>query len=76
MTPAALIPATNAAAILRSSSSHHASFPRSFFGRFNRPMMLVSLWRLDYNHRRPHSSLGYVPSAAFAAKEVELVILS
>jgi transposase InsO family protein len=24
-------------------------------------------WRNDYNHRRPHSSLGYVPPARFAA---------
>jgi transposase InsO family protein len=29
--------------------------------------MLSVQWRLDYNHRRPHSSLGYVPPAAFAA---------
>lgn len=24
-------------------------------------------WRLDYNHRRPHSSLDYQAPAAFAA---------
>ncbi|TVQ52588.1 MAG: hypothetical protein EA377_09940 [Phycisphaerales bacterium] len=24
-------------------------------------------WKNDYNHRRPHSSLGYVPPAVFAA---------
>jgi putative transposase len=29
--------------------------------------MLATRWRLDYNHRRPHSSLGYVTPAAFAA---------
>jgi putative transposase len=28
---------------------------------------LAASWRNDYNHRRPHSSLGYVPPAAFAA---------
>jgi len=28
---------------------------------------LATPWRLEYNHRRPHSSLGYVPPAAFAA---------
>jgi putative transposase len=29
---------------------------------------LATRWRLDYNHRRPHSSLGYVTPATFAAR--------
>jgi putative transposase len=29
--------------------------------------LLATQWRLDYNHRRPHSSLGYVAPAVFAA---------
>lgn len=29
--------------------------------------MLSTQWRLAYNHRRPHSSLGYVAPAVFAA---------
>jgi transposase InsO family protein len=33
--------------------------------------MLATQWRLEYNHRRPHSSLGYVPPAAFAASLAE-----
>lgn len=28
---------------------------------------LTDAWRLEYNHRRPHSSLGYRPPAEFAA---------
>ncbi len=28
---------------------------------------LATAWREEYNHRRPHSSLGYVPPAVFAA---------
>lgn len=29
---------------------------------------LSAAWREDYNHHRPHSSLGYVPPAEFAAR--------
>jgi transposase InsO family protein len=32
---------------------------------------LAAAWRNEYNHRRPHSSLGYVPPAAFAATLAE-----
>ena len=28
----------------------------------------VDAWRWEYNHRRPHSSLGNVPPARFAAR--------
>jgi putative transposase len=28
---------------------------------------LAAAWRKEYNHHRPHSSLGYIPPAAFAA---------
>jgi putative transposase len=29
---------------------------------------LAKKWREEYNHRRPHSSLGYVPPAVYAAR--------
>jgi transposase InsO family protein len=29
---------------------------------------LAAAWQGEYNHRRPHSSLGYVPPAVFAAQ--------
>ncbi len=29
---------------------------------------VVDRWRMDYNHYRPHSSLGYVSPVAFAAR--------
>lgn len=32
---------------------------------------LATQWRLEYNHRRPHSSLGYVPPASYAASLAE-----
>ncbi len=29
---------------------------------------LAARWRHEYNHRRPHSSLGYIPPAVYAAR--------
>ncbi|MCC6285965.1 MAG: transposase [Phycisphaerales bacterium] len=29
---------------------------------------LAASWRHEYNHQRPHSSLGYMPPAVFAAR--------
>lgn len=37
------------------------------FDNVKHAQALVASWRNDYNHRRPHSSLGYQTPAAFAA---------
>jgi len=37
------------------------------FGDVREARSLASAWRHEYNHHRPHSSLGYVPPALFAA---------
>lgn len=37
------------------------------FANVSEARALGTAWRLDYNHRRPHSALGYQTPAAFAA---------
>jgi len=37
------------------------------FERLKEAKELATAWRLDYNHHRPHSSLGYMTPATFAA---------
>jgi transposase InsO family protein len=41
------------------------------FGCLAEAKMLSQQWRLEYNHRRPHSSLGYVTPAVFSASLAE-----
>jgi len=38
-----------------------------FFG-LDHARMRISAWADDYNLRRPHSALGYIPTAVYAAK--------
>jgi putative transposase len=40
---------------------------REVFYSVREAKVLVEDWRLEYNHDRPHSSLGYMTPAAFAA---------
>jgi len=40
---------------------------RELFYSVKEAKVLVENWRMDYNHHRPHSSLGYITPAAFAA---------
>jgi putative transposase len=57
------------------------SFPRRFAGKFRDECLndhyftnlehartVISAWRRDYNEIRPHSSLGRIPPAEFAAR--------
>jgi hypothetical protein len=37
-----------------------------WFASLSHMRSVIDNWRDDYNHRRPHSTLGYVPPALFA----------
>jgi len=55
------------------SESFNSHFKDEFlngesFGNVREAKVLVEGYRLDYNHHRPHSSLGYMTPAAFAAR--------
>ncbi|HVU14984.1 MAG TPA: integrase core domain-containing protein, partial [Phototrophicaceae bacterium] len=39
---------------------------RWIFANGHEAQIVIEDWRQEYNHRRPHSSLGYLPPAAFA----------
>lgn len=41
---------------------------RWLFANGHEAQTIIEQWRQEYNHHRPHSSLGYVPPAAFAEK--------
>ena len=39
-----------------------------WFASLSHMHSVIDNWRNDYNHHRPHSTLGYVPPAVFAAR--------
>ena len=39
-----------------------------WFASLSHMRSVIDNWRDDYNHHRPHSTLGYVPPAMFAAQ--------
>ena len=39
-----------------------------WFASLSHMRSVIDNWREDYNHHRPHSPLGYVPPAVFAAR--------
>ena len=44
---------------------------RELFLHIDELRYVANRWRMDYNHYRPHSSLGYIAPAAFAMKCLE-----
>ena len=40
---------------------------REIFDTLREAQVLIETWRREYNHVRPHSSLGYGPPAPIAA---------
>ena len=44
---------------------------RELFLHIDELRYIADRWRMDYNHYRPHSSLGYMSPAAFASKCLE-----
>ena len=45
-----------------------SSWPLEVFESLAAARKLTAAWREDYNHHRPHSSLGYLTPAEFAAR--------
>ena len=41
---------------------------REIFGSLLEARIVIEAWRMEYNQRRPHSSLGYLTPAEFAAQ--------
>ena len=42
---------------------------RVLFANGQEARQIIEQWRLEYNHERPHSSLGYATPAEFAAQD-------
>jgi transposase InsO family protein len=42
---------------------------REIFGSLLEARIVIEAWRMEYNQRRPHSSLGYLTPAEFAAQQ-------
>ena len=41
---------------------------REIFGSLLEARIIIEQWRIEYNQRRPHSSLGYLTPAEFAGR--------
>jgi putative transposase len=48
------------------SRFHYELLNTDLFGSLREAKVIVELWRREYNHRRPHCSLGLLPPAKFA----------
>ena len=47
----------------------------NWFGSLPEARAVIEAWRMDYNHARPHSALGYQTPEEFAAEQAALVAL-
>ena len=55
-------------AVINNSRFRDELLNRELFTGLEDARWVVDRWRLDYNHHRPHSSLGYQTPAEFAAR--------
>ena len=57
---------------LRSSRFRDECLSQHWFASLSHMRSVIDNWRDDYNHHRPHSTLGYIPPAVYADRCLRL----